>query len=186
MFKSKEKIRKEFLEKRKNLSEFEVEELSKKFCQKFLKQSLNLENKIIAGYLPFGNEVNILPLLKILKEKYNCKICLPVLIEKEKPMIFREWDLDKKSLIESKLFSSVLEPYQNASELIPEIILVPAVVVDVYDNRIGRGGGCYDRTLAFLKQANSKIQTIAAVYDFQIVKEKLPVNEFDYKVMILL
>ena len=46
-------------------------------------------------------------------------------------------------------------------------------------NRIGYGGGVYDRYIKKIKK-NKKIITIGLAYSFQKVK-KIPVNEYDIK-----
>ena len=61
----------------------------------------------------------------------------------------------------------------------PDILLVPLVAYDKNLNRIGYGGGFYDRYIKKIKK-NKKIITIGLAYSFQKVK-KIPVNEYDIK-----
>ena len=61
----------------------------------------------------------------------------------------------------------------------PNILLVPVVAFDKYFNRIGYGGGFYDRYIKKIKK-DKKIITIGLAYSFQKVK-KVPINSFDMK-----
>jgi 5-formyltetrahydrofolate cyclo-ligase len=47
-----------------------------------------------------------------------------------------------------------------------DVVLVPALAVDVSGNRLGRGGGSYDRALA---RVGGQVPTIALVYDDELV-----------------
>ena len=70
------------------------------------------------------------------------------------------------------------EPVSNKI-VYPDILLVPLVAFDKKLNRIGYGGGFYDRYLKRLKRIK-KIITIGLAYSFQEVK-KIPINEYDIK-----
>ena len=61
----------------------------------------------------------------------------------------------------------------------PNILLVPLVAFDNHFNRIGYGGGFYDRYIKKIKK-EKKIITIGLAYSFQKVKE-IPVNKYDIK-----
>ena len=57
-----------------------------------------------------------------------------------------------------------------------DLIIVPALGYDRQGNRIGRGGGYYDRLLPQLKATK-----IGVCFPFQLV-DKVPTEEFDSKV----
>ena len=61
----------------------------------------------------------------------------------------------------------------------PDILLVPLVAFDEYLNRIGYGGGYYDRYINKVKK-HKKIITIGLAYSFQKVK-KISTNKHDMK-----
>ena len=61
----------------------------------------------------------------------------------------------------------------------PSILLVPLVAFDNHLNRIGYGGGYYDRYIKKVKK-NKKIILIGLAYSFQKVK-KIPANKYDMK-----
>ena len=47
-----------------------------------------------------------------------------------------------------------------------DVVLVPALAVDRSGNRLGRGGGSYDRALA---RVGGQVPTIALIYDDELV-----------------
>ena len=61
----------------------------------------------------------------------------------------------------------------------PNILLVPLVAFDKNFNRIGYGGGFYDRYIKRIKK-NKSIITIGLAFSFQKVK-KIPINKHDIK-----
>ena len=61
----------------------------------------------------------------------------------------------------------------------PDILLVPLLAYDTNLNRIGYGGGFYDRYIARIKRKKN-ITTIGLAYSFQKVK-KIPINRHDMK-----
>jgi 5-formyltetrahydrofolate cyclo-ligase len=56
-----------------------------------------------------------------------------------------------------------------------DVVLVPALAVDGHGNRLGRGGGSFDRALA---RVGPLIPVIALLYDGELV-ERVPVEEHD-------
>ena len=63
-----------------------------------------------------------------------------------------------------------------------DLAIVPGVAFDRQNNRLGRGGGYYDR---FLKTLPSTSSTIGLAFDFQIV-DSLPCQEHDVPVTCVL
>jgi 5-formyltetrahydrofolate cyclo-ligase len=47
-----------------------------------------------------------------------------------------------------------------------DVVLVPALAVDFAGNRLGRGGGSYDRALA---KVGGQVPTIGLIYDDELV-----------------
>ncbi len=59
-----------------------------------------------------------------------------------------------------------------------DLVLVPALAVDRRGNRLGRGGGCYDRALT---RVGAAVPTIALLYDAELVDE-IPAAPHDQRV----
>ena len=72
--------------------------------------------------------------------------------------------------------SGIPEPVSNVVKS-PNILLVPLVAFDNKRNRIGYGGGFYDRYIKKLRK-KKKIVAIGLAYSFQKVK-KIPVTKHD-------
>ena len=72
------------------------------------------------------------------------------------------------------------EPIKSAKSIIPDLILIPLVGYDKNLNRLGYGGGYYDRYI----EKNSTIKKIVKIglaFSFQKTK-KIPSNKFDKKI----
>ena len=71
-------------------------------------------------------------------------------------------------------------PEPDSKKIIyPSFLLVPLVAFDMQLNRIGYGGGFYDRYIKKIKK-KKKILTIGLAYSFQKVRE-IPIDEHDTK-----
>jgi 5-formyltetrahydrofolate cyclo-ligase len=56
-----------------------------------------------------------------------------------------------------------------------DVVIVPALAVDVSGKRLGRGGGCYDRALA---RVGGQVPTIGLIYDGELLPS-LPAEPHD-------
>jgi len=59
-----------------------------------------------------------------------------------------------------------------------DLIIVPALAADRSGNRLGRGGGCYDRALS---RVGPSVPTIALLYDHELLDE-VPAGPLDQRV----
>ena len=129
--------------------------------------------KIIGGYYPYNHEIDA---IKILEKfgKLGYQISLPK-IKKNSQMDFFKWSI--KDLLSINKYG-IPEPVTDKI-VYPNILLVPLVAFDKHLNRIGYGGGFYDRYLKKVKKIKN-IVTIGLAYSFQKV-QKIPVNKYDIK-----
>ena len=167
----KSEIRKKILKIRKqNISK----NLKIDFNQllKILKKK-KINGKIIGGYYPYNYEIDDTKVLEKL-EKKNFKISLPR-IKMNSQMNFFPWSI-KDPLKINKY--GIPEPITHKI-IYPNIILVPLVAYDKNLNRVGYGGGFYDRYINKIKKIK-KVTIIGLAYSFQKVK-KIPVNRYDIK-----
>ena len=130
--------------------------------------------KVIGGYVPINYEYDCLSLLKFLETK-NYIISLPAINNNSK-MDFYKYSF-KDPLKLNKL--GIPEPFKSSNKIVPDLILVPLVGYDNSLNRLGYGGGFYDRYFEKHLKLN-KIHKIGLAFSFQKIK-KLPVNKFDKK-----
>ena len=134
---------------------------------KILKQE-KITKGIIGGYYPVNFEVDDLVLLK----KFN--ISLPV-IKKKFQMNFYKWSFS--DLLKINKYG-IPEP-ETKNIVYPDVLLIPLVAFDKNLNRLGYGGGYYDR---FIKKFSKKkkIIKIGLALPFQKIN-KLPTNLHDQK-----
>ena len=71
-------------------------------------------------------------------------------------------------------FRGLPEPPVDAPASTPDVILLPLVGADLRGNRIGQGGGHYDRTLAELRARGHRPQTVGLAWEVQIVDAIAP------------
>ena len=168
---NKSEIRKKILKKRKE-NYFKNLSINKNKFLKFLK-NIKLNNKIIGGYYPYNYEIDILEILKLL-EKKNYKISLPKIYKKNQ-MNFFEWSFDDPLSINKY---GIPEPISKKI-IHPDVLIIPLVAFDNELNRLGYGGGYYDRYLAksFKKK---RIIKIGIAYSFQKLN-KIPINKYDIR-----
>ena len=167
----KSEIRKKILKLRKK-NTFKNLKVNLSYIHKILKKE-KIKGKIIGGYYPYNYEINVIKILeKFEKKKYQ--ISLPK-IKKNSQMDFFYWST-KDPLSINKY--GIPEPTSNKINY-PNILLVPLVAFDKHLNRVGYGGGFYDRYIKKLKK-KKKIITIGLAYSFQKVK-KIPINRYDIK-----
>ena len=74
----------------------------------------------------------------------------------------------------------MLEPLFISEHIIPEIMLIPLVAYDKQKNRLGYGGGFYDRYLNRYLRLHKNILTIGIAFSFQKY-HKLPLEKNDVK-----
>ena len=131
------------------------------------------KNKIIGGYYPYNHEVNVVPLLEKF-EKSNYIISLPK-ISKNSRMNFFVWSSNDPLNVNEY---GIPEPITNRM-IFPDVLLVPLVAYDKNCNRVGYGGGFYDRYIKRTKKIKN-ILTIGLAFSYQKVK-KIPIENNDVK-----
>ncbi len=134
--------------------------------------------KIIGGYYPYNNELDCIEILENF-EKKNYKISLPK-IKKNFLMNFYDWKSNEPLIINK---FGIPEPSSDKI-IYPDILLVPLVAFDKHLNRIGYGGGFYDRYIKKIKR-KKKIFLIGLAYSFQEIK-KISTNKYDMKLDLII
>jgi 5-formyltetrahydrofolate cyclo-ligase len=104
---------------------------------------------VVSGYSPIRSELDPIPLMRALAAR-GARLALPVIAARDRPLSFRAWSSDDRL---ARGPFGILEPLPEATELIPDIVLVPLAAFDRLGHRIGYGAGHYDRSLAALRAA---------------------------------
>jgi len=168
---NKSKLRSRILKLRK-INEFKKIKIETERVIFFLKKN-NLNSNNIGGYYPCNFEIDDLEILNFLRKK-KFKVSIPI-IKNNNQMDFFEWS-SKNPLKINKY--GIVEPMLS-KKCFPEIIFIPLVAFDRQLNRLGYGGGFYDRYLA-KNNKEKKIVKIGLAFSFQELK-KIPINKFDKK-----
>lgn len=155
-----------------------AEQLAKVVCS----QPLFQQSQHIALYLASDGEIS--PEWVVQQAWDRGKQCyLPVLdpVDKQR-MHFQSYQPDTP-MVENRF--GIREPAFDLSLAIaPEaldLVLMPLTGFDEQGNRLGMGGGFYDRTFAFVKGAN-KPQLIGLAHECQ-KRDQIPVEDWDIPVL---
>ncbi|MGM0507817.1 MAG: 5-formyltetrahydrofolate cyclo-ligase [Fusobacteriota bacterium] len=172
----KENLRSILKQKRENLSEKYIKQKSEKIYRKIINYKGYAKSQVIMSYCDIKNEVKTDRINnKILQD--GKRLVLPY-IDRKKDIIIPIEIKDINNLNIGKY--NILEPKHNKENVIDpselDLVLVPAVGYDKYGNRIGFGGGYYDK---FLCGVDAK--KVGLAYDFQVV-EKIKSEEHDIKI----
>ena len=168
---NKHKLRSKILKIRKKNSNKNLEiNLSKFFS--FLKRN-KLKSKNVGGYFTSNFEIDDLKILEMM-EKKNFNVSLPA-IKENNQMNFLQWSRNDPLKINK---FGIPEPF--SSKIIdPDILLVPLVSFDNELNRLGYGGGFYDRYIEKIEKVK-RVVKIGLAFSYQKIK-KVPTNKFDKK-----
>lgn len=101
----------------------------------------------VSSYLAIGSELDPEPLVQRLRA-LGVTIALPVMVAKSAPLEFRAWAAGDPLVAREW---GIREPGPECPVVSPGIVLVPLLEVDGSGNRLGYGGGFYDRTLNRLR-----------------------------------
>ena len=188
---SKKKIRKKIRELIKSKPDKVLESLSKKIAERLFKLDLWTNSECILTFLSMKGEVNTEPIIsKAVKEGKSIGI----------PRInggninFYELSGIKKDLghdFDSKLKLSkfgIREPVESLPLIEPAVhpdkhflIIVPGLGFDSAKNRLGRGGGYYDRYISKLRKSCNNFSLLGICFAFQLM-DAIPAVYYDEKV----
>lgn len=158
-------LRNKILNIRNNLRLEDKIKLEEKIYNKLFNNEIFKKAKNIFIYISFGTEINTKPIIeKALEENKN--IYIPKIYKTDRSM--KAIKLNSfKELKENSI--GILEPIQDGEYIDKkkiDLIIVPGVVFDKEGNRIGYGGGYYDRYLSDIKEVSNKI---ALAYELQVL-----------------
>ncbi len=135
------------------------------------------EINIVSSFISINSEINTEELNNLIFIK-NKILCLPVIEKKNSHLIFKQFKSEEKFV---KGHMNISEPQNKNKVLNPELIFVPCLAFDHGGNRLGYGGGYYDRTFAYLNKINHRFISVAYAYEEQKL-DYIPIDKFDFKV----
>jgi len=157
---NKSTIRNKLNQLRANLTSGQVKQLSQSICGNILSSDVFNNSKCIAIYSALFNEVDLSMLLQT-----NKQLCLPV-VQADNAMTFHQYD-ENTALSKNKY--NILEPQNGlivAASAI-DLCLMPLVGFNRKGNRLGMGGGYYDRYFELNKFQIKPTILAGIAYDFQ-------------------
>ena len=102
---------------------------------------------IVSGFMPIGNEINPIPLMGNLAA-LGAQLALPAIAGRGKPLTMRAFAFGQRLITGTW---GIREPAPEATEVFPDVLLVPLLAFDRSGHRIGYGAGYYDLTIAALR-----------------------------------
>ena len=169
----KKALRREIREKKRAMTEEEIVDRSEKLGQLFVQSEAYRKAKTVYGYLPYNQEVRTVPMLEqALRD--GQRVAVPKIYGDTMKFLY----LDDLSKVE-KNDMGIPEPIADTpvAEDKTALVLMPGLAFTEQGDRMGYGGGFYDRFLA----EEPDHPTLALCYAFQIV-DSLPTEEFDIPV----
>ena len=170
---TKDSLRKEISLKRKNLSKKERLDSEESLVQLWESVGDSYKKNKVALYWPINGEVATNALISYFFSN-GSKCFLPVISNNEENKLIDFALFEEQSRLVKNRFGI---PEPNKSKIIDlnqlDIIFLPCVCFDSRGNRIGMGGGFYDKTLSYLSK-KEKTKLIILAYDFQEVESCLP------------
>ena len=173
---SKSKLRSKILNLRKKNSYRKISLYPDRIFQFLQTNKINFQN--VGGYYPCNHEIDDLDILSFLSNK-GASISLPK-IKENNQMDFFDWK-NKDPLKINKY--GIAEPI-SGNKVLPDIIFVPLVAYDNDLNRLGYGGGFYDRYLEKIDKIKKTFK-IGLAFSYQKLK-KIPINKHDKKLDLII
>ena len=171
---NKKEIRKQIKSKKEQLTKEQVEELSSKIAQMFINSDFYKYATVIYPYVAYNQEVITDQIIKHAWENGK-KVAIPKVIDDYMEFMF----IDSFDQLEEG-YCGIPEPITTDIANEKEVLIVmPGIAFDPDFNRIGYGGGFYDKYLA--NHPDTTFTKVALTYDFQILPH-LETEEHDYKV----
>lgn len=169
-------LRKRLLEKRDAMEKQEVEKLSNRVIENIKELPEIVQSKVVMIYLSFKNEVDTNGLIDWCFEQ-DKEVVIPYCVVDNRQIIPCKLDIERKGLKKNKY--GIWEPKKDSMVAVEikaiDSIIIPGVGFDENCNRLGFGGGYYDR---FLAKRKKKTPAIAICYQNQIV-ESIPTDSYD-------
>lgn len=153
----------------------EAGQIGDRLTASFASAILLKPQRVIAGYHPFRDEADPLPLLRFLAASgWTC--ALPAVTDTDEGLEFRLWR-PGDPLTTGRY--GIPAPPETAERVRPDIVLVPLLAYDGAGRRLGYGAGYYDRALAFLRRTGH-VLAIGIAYHGQRVA-MVPVQDHDQR-----
>jgi len=179
-------IRKEIRKKRNNLTNLTQHIGSKNVLSQLKKLPILESAQNIAIYLSADGELNTQPIIEYLWQK-KINVYLPVIHPFSKGfLLFLKYDPNTE-MVKNRF--NIQEPKLNQTQIIPiaqlDLIFTPLVAFDENGQRLGMGGGYYDRSLEKWFKTGKGAIPIGIAHDCQRV-DNIPNEEWDVPLSMII
>lgn len=173
----KNALRQLIRQQKREMTPEQIETASRALAEQFLQTKAYRQAKTVYGYLPYNQEVRTVPILEqALRD--GKRVAVPKVYGDTMKFIY----MDDLSAVEIG-YCNIPEPI--ADEPVGDdptaLVLMPGLAFDKAGNRMGYGGGYYDKFLS--EEPNHP--TVALCYQFQMV-EQIPTDSYDIPVNLVL
>ena len=173
MLPSKKILRREFLVKRAAIPHDERDRISRELIKKFLETEIYRDSKVLMAYASTPDELQLDELFAACFADKKI-LAIPLIVGKGEMRAVEVPSFDALEIGAFNILTVKKELRKFVEPAQIDCVIVPGAAFDVLGNRLGLGGGYYDRFLP--RAVNAK--KIALAYDFQLV-ESLPTEPHD-------
>ncbi|TDF35036.1 5-formyltetrahydrofolate cyclo-ligase [Alteromonadaceae bacterium M269] len=183
---ARQNLRKQYRQYRRELNQEQQNQAALNALETALANKLLVRNNKIACYLANDGELNLMPLIEK-AWSLDIEVYLPVLHPfTPGHLLFLSY---AKTSVMTHNHYGIVEPKLDIRSLIRpqqlDSIFVPLVAFDSSGNRLGMGGGFYDRTLASVINRDYAPQLIGVAHDGQQA-DSLPFQTWDIPMQAIL
>jgi len=180
--KLKDQLRAQIRNTRQQLTETELKQADLLVAQQYLQTLDKFNFQKIALYLHHDNELATSELINFLLDR-GCQLYIPKLYADDNHQ-FHFCRYDRGSDLVNNRYGipePVIDDFISIDDL--ELILLPLTAFDLQGNRLGMGGGYYDRALA--RRTHDDTMIVGLAHDCQEVT-KCPVEPFDQSLQMII
>ncbi len=172
------KLRCDLIKKRRALSGEELLWASREVCKRLLEHPLlkdGMKKIFVGSYSAIGGEIDTRELNHSLRDR-NFRVVLPRVTDKNQGLM-EFYECPEQELITGSF--GIMEPSAAKHHMIDpdciSVLLMPLTGFDGNGNRLGMGGGFYDR---YLKRLSERCVLIGLAHDFQQI-DQIESREWD-------
>ncbi|WP_096086917.1 5-formyltetrahydrofolate cyclo-ligase [Agaribacterium haliotis] len=174
----KHQLRKQVRQRRRRLSQAQQLRAAQTICRRLSSLRFFQKAKHIALYLPNDGEISALPLVH-LSWRYGKHCYLPRVVGQN--MSFMRYR--KGDTLQNNDFG-IAEPSATSDQIDArklDLVCMPLVAYDLSGNRLGMGGGFYDRSFAFRSQRHIRRPILVGLAHACQCVDELPTETWDQK-----
>ncbi len=179
----KKAIRRRIIRQRDRLSQEEIAGKSRSIAEQLYALPVYRNARKVMFFITFGSEVDTRPMVEEAIKKGKMAFAPKAVAENRELIPSRI--LDRESDLAPGAYN-IPEPTETTLRPIePEaidLVIVPGVAFDLKGNRLGYGGGYYDR---FFKRLDPLTPLVAPAFELQLLQE-VPVDKWDRRVDIII